>query len=102
MSSMQITMFLNIGSIALGIGAWGLACLAIVSKKATLSRCLSVASFSVCLISLVFQLLELRNRVNVRDFSAIEDTIGAVIFAAIILVTVTIILNVAALCRAKK
>ena len=56
----------------------------------------SVGSFSLCAVSLVLQILEIENRFVQRDFAAIEDTIGAVIFAAVALVAVTMVLNVIA------
>ena len=42
---------------------------------------------------------EIQNRVNINDYAAISDTIGATLFAAIILVLVTIILNIIAVMK---
>lgn len=102
MLSLQISIIFNIGSLILGIGAWTFACMAIMSKKANTPHRLSVASFSMCVTALVFQLFEINNRVNIGDFSAIEDTIRAVIMASVVLVVITIVLNVIALLKSKK
>ena len=93
------TAILNIGSFTLGLIAWGLAFIAIKSKKEKVSHVFSVGSFSLCAVSLVLQILEIENRFAQRDFVAIEDTIGAVIFASIALVAVTIGLNVMAVIK---
>lgn len=98
----MVSITLNIGSIVLGLGAWSFACMAIASKKTKIPHRFSVISFSMCIISLVFQLFEINNRVNIGDFAAIEDTIRAVIMAAVVLVVVTIVLNVVALFKNKK
>ncbi len=87
----------NIASFVLGIIAWGIAFGAIKSKKKPSAYGCSVTSFSLCAVSLFFQFLEIGQRVNNRDYAGIEDTIGAVIFAAGVLVGVTIVLNVVAL-----
>lgn len=92
-------MIWNISSFVLGIIAWCFAFGAIRSKKNHVSYGCSVASFSLCSISLFFQFVEIGKLVEIRDFAAIEDTIGAVTFAAGVLVGVTIILNVIAIIR---
>ena len=91
---------LNIISLVLGIGAWGVAVVAIL--KPTVSHKSTILSFSLCALSLVAQLFEISRRVNLGDYAAIEDTIRAVIIASIVLVIVTIILNIIALIKAKK
>lgn len=102
MTSLQLSMLLNIGSILIGLGAWTLAFLALSAKRTITSRRFFVTSFSCCAISLIFQFCEIANRANRGDYAAIEDTIRAIIIAAIILVTVTAILNVAALKKTKE
>ena len=101
MTSLQITMVLNIGSVLFGLSAWALSFFALSSKKSIIVHRFAVASFSGCAISLVLQFCEIANRVNRGDFAAIEDTIRAIIFAAIVLVVVTVILNIMALHKAK-
>ena len=102
MTSLHLTMIFNIGSIVAGLGAWVLAFLAISTKKPKLAHRLSVASFSVCAFSLVLQFFEIANRVNKGDFAAIEDTIRAVIIAAVVLGAVTVALNTMVLIKTKE
>ena len=101
MTATTISILLNIGSLVLGFGAWGWAVLAIRGRKAAAYRNV-VFSFCLCAVSLVMQLFEVRNRALQGDFAAIEDTIGAVVFAAVVLVAVTVVLNLAALVKARK
>ena len=91
---------LNIISLVLGIGAWGVAVVAIL--KPTVSHKSTILSFSLCALSLVAQLFEISRRVNLGDYAAIEDTIRAIIIASIVLVVITIILNIVALVKSKK
>lgn len=91
-----MTIVFNIGSLIIGFAALIFAFLAIASKKSQTSHRLSVGSFSLCAFSLILQLLEINNRVNIRDFSAIEDTIRAVIIAAFVLVIITVAMNIVA------
>ena len=99
MISLQITVINNIGSIILGVIACALACFAISRKQA---HRYSVASFSFCALSLLLQFFEIGNRVNAGDFSAIADTIRAVIIAAVVLIGTTVALNVIAIVKEKK
>ena len=94
--------FFNLSSLVLGLAAWVLAVLAVMGKQANKSHRFSVSSFSLCSVSLLLQIFEVNNRVNLNDFSAIIDTIRAVILAACVLVGVTVILNIAALIRNRK
>ena len=91
---------LNIISLVLGIGAWGVAAAAI--SKPAKSHISTVLSFALCAISLVVELFEISRRVNLGDYAAIEDTIRAVIIASIVLVVVTIVLNIVAYIKARK
>lgn len=102
MTSLQLSMLLNIGSIIIGLGAWALAFLALSAKRTITSRRFSLTSFSCCAISLILQFCEIANRANRGDYAAIEDTIRAIIIAAIILVVITVILNIAALNKTKE
>lgn len=56
-----------------------------------------IFSFSSCIASLCLQLFEINDRVRMRDFSAIMDTIGTLVWVAAILAVITIILNIIAL-----
>ena len=93
---------LNLLSLATGIVAWVLGCWAIASKSSRKSHGLSVASFSMCSIALVSQLLEIDRLVDINDLSAVMDTIRAVGIAAVTLVVVNVVLNVIAVCRCKQ
>ena len=95
------TAIFNVGSLILGIVAWLFGSMAIASKKKKRVHSYSVGSFSVCAISLVSQILEIENRFMQRDYAAIDDTIGGVIFASIVLVVVTIVLNIVAIVKHK-
>ena len=100
MSSTMLSVLFNLGSLTLGCGAWILGLLALRAKKPTGGLRLSVCSFGSCAAALLLQLMQVRNRANIGDFSAIEDTIAAVVFAAVVLLIVTILLNTAAIIRA--
>ena len=99
MTSLQITVINNIGSIILGVIACALACFAISREQ---THRYSVASFSFCALSLLLQFFEIGNRVNAGDFAAIADTIRAVIIAAVALIGTTVALNVIALGKSKQ
>lgn len=93
---------LNIGSFLLGICAWLFAGLAISSPKAVASYRNTSISFGLCVISLALQMFEINRRVLLGDYTAIEDTIQAVLAAAVVLILVTIALNLLALLKVKK
>ncbi len=98
---MTATTFLNLGSLLLGFTAWGLPFAAIVNRSRFGFCCLG--SFGCCILSLLFQLLEVRNRVNLEDWSALMDTIPAVVLAAVIMIVVMLICNIVALlCAARR
>lgn len=92
---------LNIGSLILGACAWLFGGLAIITPKAFASHRNTLASFSLCAISLVFQVFEINRRVILGDYAAIEDTICAVLIASVSLISITTILNLVALAKAK-
>lgn len=93
---------LNIGSLILGACAWLFAGLAISTPKAFASHNNTLVSFSLCVISLVMQLFEINRRILLGDYAAVEDTIRAILIASVALVSVTIILNLIALVKAKR
>ena len=92
---------LNIGSLILGVCAWLFGCLAITAPKASASHRNTLASFSLCVVSLVLQLFEINRRVLLGDYAAIEDTIRAVLIASVALVFITVTLNLIAVVKAK-
>mgnify|MGYP001459723344 CR=1 FL=1 len=90
----------NLGSLVLGLAAWGIP-LCAIGRKYRFGIC-CIGSLSCCVLSFLLQLLEVRNRVRLSDWSALMDTIDAVVAAAVIMVVVTLISNVFALWRAHK
>lgn len=89
---------MNVLSLAAGILAWVLGLAAIIRRG---SRLCSGLSYSCCGAALLFQLLQVRHLVTLRDWSALEDTIAAVVFAAAVLLCVTVLLNFLSLLRKK-
>ncbi|WFA09061.1 hypothetical protein [Tissierella sp. Yu-01] len=85
--------FLMLGSLVLGLISW---ILPIVNLRSNNKNwiILSIVSISACSISLLFQIFYTHYLVKINDWSSLMDTIGAVFFAATVLFTVTIILNV--------
>ena len=86
--------WLSAGSLFLGFAAWGIPVAAMkLHQEGRETRNYSIYSFTLCAIAVVLQLFEIKYRVEMGDFSAIMDTIGATTVAAVILVVVTVILN---------
>lgn len=85
---------LNIGSLLMGLAAWALPVAAMVSRQRP--ALLGAASFSLCSLSLLLQICYTQHLVTLRDWSAMEDTHYAVVFAAAVLLSVTAVLNLAA------
>ena len=90
-----MSVFFNLGSLMLGLAAWGLPFLAI-GKKDRFSIC-CLGSFGCCILSLMLQLFEVKNRVNLEDWSALMDTMHAVVLAAVGMVVVMLVCNLIAL-----
>ncbi len=102
MTYIQVSTFLGIGSIAFGIISWILAISAIKASKAINAYKKTTGSFFCCIVSLALQLCEVHNRACSDDYAAIGDTIQVVLFAAVVLIFITVTLNIAALASAKK
>lgn len=90
--------FFNLGSLILGLAAWVLPFLAI-RKKDRFGLC-CLGSFGCCILSLLLQLFEVKNRVNLEDWSALMDTMRAVVLAAVVMIVVMLVCNLFALLRA--
>lgn len=87
---------LNPASLVLGLIAWILPVVNLMQRKKHDNRnwvVLSTISLSACAISLLFQILYTNHLVNIWDTTALMDTNNAVVFAASVLLVVTIILN---------
>lgn len=91
----MITPILNIGSLAIGLGAWGFGLLALKRRR------ISLLSFGCCLLALVLQFTELTHRAQTGDVVAILDTVRGVTLAAATLSAGTLILNTAAHLRGR-
>lgn len=90
----------NLISLFLGFLAWVLPVIYLMVGKRRGLFC--SGSFALCALSLYFQLRTILIRADRNDFSGIEDTIGAVGFAATVLLIVTVVLNVLPLLRREK
>ena len=91
-------MYLNLASILLGLAAIVFAVHS-VQVRGCLICCTATAALTG--ISVLCQLLELKKLAGIGDWAAIEDTIGARCFAAVVLIAVVLILNIAALLRGR-
>ncbi|MFB5285218.1 hypothetical protein [Peribacillus sp. Hz7] len=87
---------LNLVSLVLGLIAWILPVVNLMRSKKHDHKnwvVLSVMSISACAISLCFQIFYNYHLVKIEDWGALMDTMYAVVFAATVLLIVTIILN---------
>ena len=91
----MISPILNVSSLLLGLTAWGFAIAGLKRRR------MSLTSFALCLLALVFQFAELTHRAQIGDVSAILDTVGAVTQAAAVLSAITLLLNTLAFLRGK-
>ncbi len=88
--------WLNIGSLVLGLIAWVLPVVNLVQHNKADHRnwvIFSVVSVSACAISLCMQIFYTDHLVKIKDWSALMDTSHAVALVAASLLVVTIILN---------
>ena len=89
---------LNLLSLIIGLLSWFLAARSFL-KRGNIGN--TLFSLIFCIFSLVSQFFEINRLVKINDWSAIEDTFPAVLFAAVTLTVVTLILNFAAILRKK-
>ena len=92
----MITPFLNLSSLLLGLTAWGFAIAGLKRRR------MSLTSFALCLLALVFQFAELTHRAQIGDVSAILDTVRAVTMASAVLSAGTLFLNTLAYLSGKE
>ncbi len=86
--------FLNLGSLILGLIAWILPLITIFKyKKCDKWYVLSIISISFCAVSIFFQLYYQSYLVKIYDLPALMDTIGHSSFLSAVLLLVTILLN---------
>jgi hypothetical protein len=89
--------WLNVGSLVLGLIAWILPVVNLMLYKKRDHRnwgVLSIMSISACAISLYFQIVYGNYLVEIEDWSALMDTRSAVVFVGSVLLIVTLLLNV--------
>jgi cytochrome c oxidase subunit 4 len=88
---------LNLGSFALGLIAWILPAVNLTRHNKSVHGnwfVFSIASVSTCAISLCLQILYISHKVNIGDWSALLDSMRAVVIGSLTLLAITIILNV--------
>lgn len=99
-SSAMVTGWLNLGSVLLGIAGWVILVFNLKRRgnpgHTRWELCL-VAGLFACSLSLALQIFETYHRVLIGDWSGLEDTFGAVAFAASVLLGITFILSVVTL-----
>ena len=101
-SLFQLDSMLNLGSLALGLAAWLLPVMGMLSRTSSPARtnALSVFSLSACALSLFLVVLYLGRLVQAEDWSALMDTVPAFRLSASVLLAVALPLNALALfCR---
>ena len=94
-----MTTFLMLSSLALGLLSW---VLALISMRKRRFGPLNLFSGGACSLSLLLQLVEIRvlSHDTQPDFSAITDSIHAVVVAGAVLVVVALVLNYIAMALA--
>lgn len=86
---------LNIGSLILGLCAWMIPIVLLLKGKASSLRAVKAIfiSFVCALISMLMQMMETKQLIDKNDWSALMDTQGAVVFAAVVMLVGVIVLN---------
>ena len=89
-----MSVYYSIGSILMGLAAWWIpyAARGKVRNFGGLSKYVFL-SFCCCVAALFLQFLEIRYRVQIRDFAGLMDTIGAIVVAAVVLIMGTFGMN---------
>lgn len=88
---------LNVGSLVLGLVAWILPIISLIKRKNNNNNywaLMSIVSLGACATSLLFQIIYNNHLVIIEDWSALMDTINAVVFVSTFLLLTTILLNV--------
>ena len=97
MSFFEIIFSNSFVSLGLGLVSWMLPIVYLfVKKRRDFFTC---GSLTCVVFSLYFQLREVARLTDQGDWSSIEDTIHAVVFAAGVLIFLTLILNSLAWCK---
>lgn len=88
--------FLNISSLILGLAAWTLPIIGILTRKKQKRKSLfllTIFSFGFCAFALLFQISYNNHLVRIADWTALADTSGTVQQVSSILLWVTLFLN---------
>ena len=91
--------FFNVASLLLGLVAWALPISTIITRRYRAAY--PSASFGLCSLSLLLQLMQVQNLVRKQDWSALMDTWYAVVFAGIVLLLVNLVAHIVAFAIAK-
>lgn len=83
----------SVGSIIAGLIAWGIPIWQISYANSGGIVISMISSLSFTLISLMIQFVNIANEVHTGDWSAIADTIDALIVVIIVFVAITMFLN---------
>lgn len=86
----------NLLSLLLGLASWGLGGAAVLLPE---SRGFGGMSLLCCAVALLLQLAQVHRLVQIGDWSALSDTMDAVLLAALVLTAVTALLNLTAYFR---
>lgn len=89
--------WLNLGSLGLGLLAWIIPIISLIRKHKRNYKRFNIStlvSLGSCSLSLWFQILYNHHLVEIKDWSALMDTTGALVLVSGVLVIVTIILNI--------
>lgn len=97
----DMMVWLNIGSLLLGLLAWTLPLVNLFQNR-KYHVAFTMLSMGACAVSLSFQIFYHYHLVTIGDWSAIMDISGAVAFAAAVLLGGTILLNAITLIPHKK
>ena len=97
MSFFEVIFSNSFVSLGLGLVSWMLPIAYLFIKKRR--EFFTCGSLTCVVFSLYFQLREVARLTDQGDWSSIEDTIHAVVFAAGVLIFVTLILNILAWCK---
>jgi cytochrome c oxidase subunit 4 len=95
----------NVGSLILGLSAWILPIINLIKQNKAEHRnwiILLLISMSSCAISVLFQIVYQNHLTKIEDWSAIMDTIWAVMFVSTVLIVTTIILNLITIIKYSK
>ena len=94
----DMTAWMTFGELALGLAAWGLALAALfLVRKRTAAQLCGLGSLACCAASLCVVVFDFAHLADIGDTSAFLDTANAFRLAAGLLLTVTLVLNAAAL-----